>query len=181
MQRALDNGVEGKENFKALLNGERPEEESEAGFSNRVYNFFESRFLEDMRQHLRDGYNLDLVWEYMQKTDGAETELRHLRGGCDRLLEDNPDHAAFLLLRVYAEVLLPDGSVNRARDDFKRAWGRLQSRPGKDEDYAFDKTTSILREIRSFDSDVDEKLATVILPVHTERLSSMLSGPLALK
>lgn len=180
MQRALDDGVEGKENFKALLDGERPEE-SEAGFSNRVYNFFESRFLDDMRQHLRDGYNLDLVWEYMQKTDGSETELRHLRGGCDRLLEDNPDHAAFLLLRVYAEVLLPDGSVNRARDDFKRAWDRLQSRPGKDAGHAFDKTTSILREIRSFDSTVDEELASVILPVHTERLSSMLDGPLALK
>lgn len=173
MERALENGTLEEEPLQWGL-PEEDESQSEAieQFEERVYTFFDSRFLLDMRPHLRESYNMELLWEYIGETQGAEIELRHLRGACDRLLEDNPDHIPFRLLRAYAEVLLPDGQLRRAREDVRRGWDRLRERKNHEE--AHETITQFLKEVKGFDSSAEERLASAILPIHMDWLSSFM-------
>jgi ATP-dependent DNA helicase RecQ len=173
MERALEDGTPEDEPFQ-WVSPEEDEAQAEATkqFEERVYNFFDSRFLPDMRPHLRESYNTDLLWAYIDETQGAEVELRHLRGACDRLLEDNPDHVPFRLLRSYAEVLLPDGQLERAQEDVRRAWERLRERKGHEE--ARGTITRLLRKVKKFDSSAEERLAAAVLPVHTDWLGSFM-------
>jgi len=173
MERALEDGTLEDEPFQWTSPGEdEAREEAIERFEERVYTFFESRFLADMRPHLRESYNTDLLWAYVEETQGAEIELLHLRGACDRLLEDNPDHVPYRLLRAYAEVLLPDGQIERAQEDVGRAWNRLRERKGHEE--AHETITRLLREVKGFDSSAKERLAAAVLPVHSEWLGSFM-------
>jgi ATP-dependent DNA helicase RecQ len=173
MERALEDGTPEDEPFQWVSPEEdKAQAEATKQFEERVYNFFDSRFLPDMRPHLRESYNTDLLWAYIGETQGAEVELRHLRGACDRLLEDNPDHVPFRLLRSYAEVLLPDGQLERAQEDVRRAWERLRERKGHEE--AHGTITRLLRKVKNFDSSAEERLAAAVLPVHTDWLGSFM-------
>ena len=173
MERALEDGTLEDEPFQWTSPQEdEAQEEAIERFEERVYTFFDSRFLADMRPHLRESYNTDLLWAYVEETQGAEIELLHLRGACDRLLEDNPDHIPFRLLRAYAEVLLPDGQIERAQEDVQAAWDRLRER--KDHEEAHETITRLLREVKSFDSSAEDRLASAVLPIHAEWLGSFI-------
>jgi ATP-dependent DNA helicase RecQ len=173
MERALEDGTLEDEPFQWTSPQEdEAQEEAIERFEERVYTFFDSRFLADMRPHLRESYNTDLLWAYVEETQGAEIELLHLRGACDRLLEDNPDHIPFRLLRAYAEVLLPDGQIERAQEDVQAAWDRLRERKGHEE--AHETITRLLREAKSFDSSAEDRLASAVLPIHAEWLGSFI-------
>ena len=74
-------------------------------FSDFVYNYFDSRYTPELRKSLYD-YDLDLVWQYIDKVKGEPTPTKNLRGSCDRLLVHNLDNAALLLLRAYARIIL---------------------------------------------------------------------------
>lgn len=175
MERALENGTLEEEPFQWTTSEEDDARtKAQEQFEERVYTFFESRFLPDMRPHLRESYNIDLLWAYIDETQGAEIELRHLRGACDRLLEDNPDHVSFRLLRAYAEVLLPDGQLQRAQEDVRRAWSQLLD-GGDGREQALRTITRLLREVKHLDASAEERLATAVLPIHNEWLSTFLN------
>lgn len=192
MERAIEDGAPADDPFgwiegstdrdtedDAKHSGQGPDadnEEEEATpaerFEEGVYTFFDSKFLTGMREHLRESYNTDLLWRYIDETAGAEVELRHLRGACDRLLEDNPDHAVFLLLRAYAEVLLPDGRIERAQNDVQAASNQF-AQVDKEEELT-EVTERFLRAVRSQHPSAEEHLATIILPLHHSWMQSFL-------
>ena len=87
---------------------ENPEKDRDAcrrDFSEYVYNYFDSRYTPELRERLYD-YDLDLVWQYIAEVKGEPGPTKHLRGSCDRLLVENPENAALLLLRAYTRIIL---------------------------------------------------------------------------
>ncbi|MCK4682243.1 hypothetical protein KAT59_04385, partial [Candidatus Bipolaricaulota bacterium] len=86
-------------------NPEKSKAECQRDFSDFVYNYFDSCYTPELREKLYD-YDLDLVWQYIDEVNGEPGPAKHLQGSCDRLLVENPDNAALLLLRAYARILL---------------------------------------------------------------------------
>lgn len=88
-------------------------------FEEFVNTYFDSRFTPKLRPYLYD-YSIKIVWELIQKTEGVPDSINHLRGACDRLLVENPDNAAFLLLRAFSRFLIPSYNKNDALSDLKK-------------------------------------------------------------
>jgi len=86
-------------------NPEKSNAECQRDFSGFVYTYFDSRYTPELREKLYE-YNVNLLWEYIDKVSGEPDPARQLRGSCDRLLVENPDNAALLLLRAYARLVL---------------------------------------------------------------------------
>ena len=84
-------------------------------FSDFVYNYFDSRYTPELRKSLYD-YDLDLVWQYIDEVKGEPTPTKNLRGSCDRLLVENRNNAALLLLRAYARIILAYSEEDVVRD-----------------------------------------------------------------
>lgn len=97
-------------------------------FSDVVYSYFDSRYTPKLRNSLYS-YDLDLVWQYIDKVNGEPGLTKHLRGSCDRLLVENPDNAAFLLLRAYAQILLTY-SEEDVLSDLQRGFGLFKNQLG---------------------------------------------------
>lgn len=75
-------------------------------------NYFDSRFIEVLRPFTRE-YSSETVADCLKITvfngsdDAAPHEMNHLRGSCDRLLVENPQNAAFHILRAFTLALNP--------------------------------------------------------------------------
>ena len=156
-------------------------QQAERQFAERVYTFFESRYTPDLRVHLRDTYNTDLIAQYVDETQGAEIELRHLRGACERLLEDSPDHVALLGLRAYAELLLDDGSVARAQQDLRRAHAVLVESGAYTHEEALGVIETLLRRVEDYDGRTVEHLPRMVAPIHEAWLRSFADTHLTLE
>jgi len=98
-----------------------------------VKNYFDSPYISKLRPNLNE-YTSELVFDMCIDTAGAPVKLRHLLGACIRLLEQNPNNAAFYAMRAYAYALL--GYVeNVVKSDIDAAllyfqtyhqWGRME-------------------------------------------------------
>ena len=94
---------------------ERDADTCQRDFSDFVYNYFDSRYTPELRERLYD-YDLDLVWQYIAEVKGEPGPTKHLRGSCDRLLVENPENAALLLLRAYTRIILMYNEEDVLRD-----------------------------------------------------------------
>lgn len=90
-------------------------------FEEFVNTYFDSRFTPKLREYLYE-FSIDIVWEFMELSGGDPDQINHLRGACDRLLVENPENAAFLLLRSFARFLIPQYDKQEALNDFKKGW-----------------------------------------------------------
>jgi len=70
--------------------------------------YFESKYTEDLLEKTNGGvdFYLSIVKEYLEETQGIADNLEHLKGSCARILTDNPDNGALLVLRAYSTLLL---------------------------------------------------------------------------
>jgi len=70
--------------------------------------YFESKYTEDLLEKTNGGgdFSLAIVQEYLEETQGITDNLEHLKGSCARILTDNPDNGALLVLRAYSTMLL---------------------------------------------------------------------------
>ncbi|MCD6494576.1 ATP-dependent DNA helicase RecQ, partial [Candidatus Bipolaricaulota bacterium] len=96
-------------------NPEKDKDACQRDFSGFVYSYFDSRYTPELRKSLYE-YDIDLVWRYIDEVKGEPGSTRHLRGSCDRLLVENPDNAALLLLRAYARIILAYSKEDVIRD-----------------------------------------------------------------
>lgn len=90
-------------------------------FRQRISTYFDSKYLPALQKHLRD-YSLETVWDFIERTEGGDDNVNHLRGACERLLEDNPDNPVLHLLRAFARGLSADDARDGFRRDFRRGW-----------------------------------------------------------
>ncbi len=98
-----------------------------------VTDYFDSPYIPMLRPYLNN-YTSELVFEICNDTGAGRAKLYHLLGACDRLLEQNPNNAAFHAMRAYVYALLDyrEQDVKREIDaallnfETYQKWGRLE-------------------------------------------------------
>lgn len=70
--------------------------------------YFNSKYYPVLVEETEEGkeFSIDLVWKYIDLTEGNIDNLKHLRGACVRLLTENPDNGALLLLKSFSLLLI---------------------------------------------------------------------------
>lgn len=70
--------------------------------------YFNSKYTEELLEETNLGqeFSIEIVEKYLNETEGVADLLEHLRGSAARILSDNPDNGALLVLRAYAALLL---------------------------------------------------------------------------
>lgn len=59
-----------------------------------------------------EGYSIEMLWKYLDITEGKTDNLKHLLGASSRLLTDKTDNPALLLMRSFSNFLLETKVVN---------------------------------------------------------------------
>ncbi|MES3629444.1 MAG: DEAD/DEAH box helicase [Longimonas sp.] len=97
--------------------------ENDGEFRTRVNTYFNSRYLPELQKAIDDRtFSLELVWHYMEKTEGVDDKVNHLRGACDRLLTTYTDNGALYLLRAFTRCLTDGGTYDTFRRDMEDGW-----------------------------------------------------------
>jgi ATP-dependent DNA helicase RecQ len=136
-------------------------------FEEFVNTYFDSRFTPKLREFLYD-YSIDIVWEIMELSGGDPDEINHLRGACDRLLVENPDNAALLLLRSFAKFLIPYYNKEEALSDFKKGWELfIDLKNWTRKDYLVN-LSRYYRILIKYDSTQKKNLSPIILNEHLQ-------------
>ncbi len=94
---------------------------NDGNFEEFVNTYFDSKYTSDLRNYLYD-YTIDLLWDYLLKTKGDPDSINHLRGACDRLLVENPDNSALLLMRAFSRLLISQYNKRDAVIDMRKGW-----------------------------------------------------------
>ena len=97
-----------------------------SAFEQRVSTYFDSRYLPEMQVLFPErSFDLDVLWNYIEKTEGTDDNVNHLRGACDRLLGDHPESPVLYLLRAFTRVMTAGGAPEVFRKDFRVGWDLL--------------------------------------------------------
>jgi ATP-dependent DNA helicase RecQ len=163
----------------ALLAGQPREgltvEECRERFSERIYSYFESRYTPELRTHASDSKNLEVVADFVLRTNGIKNELRHLNGAARRLLESYPDHVAYRMIRSLTELLLEDESTTteQALQDLRRAISTVMEEADTMQEL-MDSLSPIAHVVRQAKPDRADQINTVIYhTAHALWLSSI--------
>ena len=139
-----------------------------AAFQARVNTYFDSRYTEDLRKHLGDGlahYDLALVWEFLDCTEGIADNVKHLRGACDRLLVAAPDNAALLLLRAFTRAL-EHGDARLFAADFERGWSLFRQEKNLEWSDYVEGLSHFYRQVARYDASAAPPVAAFIARAH---------------
>ena len=98
-------------------------------FEEFINTYFDSKFTTELREILYD-YTIDIFWSFLEKFEGDQDSLNHLRGACDRLLTENPDNAALMLFRAFSRLLIINYNKNDALLDMRKGWDIFIVREG---------------------------------------------------
>lgn len=79
-----------------------------SALSETVTDYFDSPYIPILRPYLND-YTSELLFEICNDTGAGRAKLKQLLGACNRLLEQNPNNAAFHAMRAYAYSFLDYG------------------------------------------------------------------------
>ncbi len=101
------------------------------GFREYLNLYFNSKYYPELRDKTSLGKesSFEIVLEYMKISEGKIDNLKHLRGACIRLLNENPDNYTFLLLKSFTLLLLESSNekfLNEARDSYLKGFGLIQ-------------------------------------------------------
>jgi RecQ family ATP-dependent DNA helicase len=134
-------------------------------FQNFVNTYFDSMYYVPLIPFLYE-YKLDLVWEYINITAGTINNLNHLRGATNRLLGDNPNNYAFLLLRAYANLSinqLNEETLKSFQADFFRGYEGFKQKDNLNR-YGLSKLISdFQRAVRKYNENKIGALEKIIL------------------
>lgn len=143
--------------------------------------YFNSRYYPELRDKTAYGkeFSLDLVIEYIKTTDGKIDNLKHLRGACIRLLNENPDNATFLLLKAYTLFLLEyknERFLMEAKEAYQKGFSILKENDKLTIDLFIKKMNIYNTLVISFNNDLLEILSlqanTLLLDHHTNWLTN---------
>ena len=138
-----------------------------SAFRNRVNTYFDSRYLPELQKEIRDrSFSLDLVWRYIQKTEGADDNVNHLRGACDRLLSEYTDNGALYLLRAFTRCLMDGGDYDAFRRDMDAGWERFRSIKDLSHADMLQALTTYSDLVLQYDKRLEGVLAEEIAHVH---------------
>ena len=140
--------------------------EDKGAFRTRVNTYFNSRYLPELQRAIRDrAFSLDLVWEYIEMTEGVDDKVNHLRGACDRLLTEYTDNGALYLLRAFTRCLTEGGTYDAFRRDMEDGWRCFREVKGFSHDDILSALDTygdwLLRYDRELEGIVSEEIARV--------------------
>lgn len=136
-------------------------------FQEYVNSYFDSRYYPLLQPFLYD-YTLDLAWKFIKDTKGEPDPVLHLRGACDRLLVENPDNAALLLMRSFCRFMIPGHSKQEASRDFWKAWGLFRKVKSINWQEVVAAISRFYRMAVAYDSRVAGYLDREIATLHTK-------------
>ena len=140
-------------------------------FEEFVNTYFDSRFTPRLRQYLYE-YSIEIVWKLINESEGDPDSVNHIRGACDRLLVENPDNAAFLLLRAFSRFLIPSYNKNDALSDFHKGWRLFRNiKNWTRKEYLYN-LSKYYRYVINYDSQLWKYLGNEILLEHKNWLKS---------
>lgn len=109
--------------------------------------------------------NIDLVSEFIKRTEGRKSELKHLRGACLRLLTENPDNISLRLLKDYANLLLEHHNekfINETMKEMFTTFQTLQTSKDMGHYELIELVESFFDSIALYNQDLIEKLNLVV-------------------
>jgi hypothetical protein len=139
-------------------------------FADYIYTYFDSKYTPGLRPYLRD-YTVDVVWEYMELTKGDPVAISHLRGACDRLLVENPDNAALLLLREFARFFTLRYNQQEAFSDLNRALVILSQQADWTHTEERRMLGRFIIQVGRYDTQLQDTLMPVLIRAHTTWLT----------
>lgn len=101
-------------------------ESGSTAFAQYVNTYFDSRVTPELRPYLYE-YNQETVWRFMERTGGEKDAVSHLRGACNRLLVENPDNGALLLLRAFTTIA-QGAAISVVPNDFLKGLQAFESK-----------------------------------------------------
>ncbi len=140
-------------------------------FEEFVNTYFDSRFTPKLRRFIYD-YSIEIVWDFMLETEGDPNSINHIRGACDRLLVENPDNAAFLLLRSFSRFLIPSYNKNDALSDFHKGWRLFRDLKNWTRKESLKNLSKFYKLVIKYDSSLKLYLDKEILDEHKTWLKS---------
>ena len=140
-------------------------------FEEYINTYFDSRFTPKLREYLYD-YSIDIVWDLMQKSEGDPDLINHIRGACDRLLVENPDNAAFLLLRSFSRLLITSYNKNDAISDLRKGWRIFREQKNWNRKEYLKYLSKFYEQVIKFDSSLRLYLDKEILHEHASWLKT---------
>lgn len=146
--------------------------EREGGLQIRkdIETYFNSKFLDEMRRDTDDGklFDKEILFRYLNYTNGITDELEHLRGSAIRMLNDRPDNAAFLLMKAFSTLLLEtqvrkgkliiksETLIDQATDDLLHGLAFFEEAFGNGDEVLNDLKILILNHNKKLQSIMDE-------------------------
>lgn len=105
--------------------------ENDKDFREFLEIYFDSRYYELLVEDTNQGktFSFDIVQQYIEKVEGNLDSLKHLRGATSRLLTENPDNAALILLKAYVTILIDHHNehfLDEAKKDIKDGFEKFQ-------------------------------------------------------
>jgi ATP-dependent DNA helicase RecQ len=82
--------------------------DGDSQFREYLNNYFNSKYYPELVNATNKGKNnsLQIVWDFIEKTEGKIDNLKHLRGATVRLLTENPENTTFLVLKSFSSLLI---------------------------------------------------------------------------
>ena len=141
--------------------------------------YFNSKYYPELRDKTSLGKesSFKLVLEYMAITEGQIDNLKHLRGACIRLLNENPDNYTFLLLKSFTLFLLESSNekfLNEARDAHSKGFRLIQDENKLEMKQLIEFINKFSEIILSYNSDLKDIISQLVdiflLSHHTDWL-----------
>ncbi len=140
-------------------------------FRTRVNTYFNSRYLPELQRAIGDRtFSLDLVWHYIEDTEGVDDKINHLRGACDRLLTEYTDNGALYLLRAFTRCLTDGGTYDAFRRDMEEGWRCFREVKGFSHDDILSALDTYSDWLLRYDRELEGLVSEEIARVHADWL-----------
>lgn len=134
-------------------------------FSEFVNTYFDSKYTPQLREKLYD-YNIKDVWHFINLTEGDPNNLSHLRGACDRLIDDNPDNPTLLLLSAFSRFLIPSDNKEDALQDLRKGLMIFKEYHKWDRNYYLEVVSKFIAETVKYDLTIEKYFSLFLLEEH---------------
>lgn len=143
---------------------------SDEAFMEYLNLYFDSKYYSALRKRTDSAKeaSFDILFDFIDQTDGKISELKHLRGACLRLLPENPDNFAIRLLKGFSNILLENSNSEfreASLNDILKTWLDIFSSceaNGQTEVDALFQLQSFINRILKFNSDLEKDLENIL-------------------
>lgn len=138
-----------------------------------VNQYFEERNTTELLKITGGGhhFNEDIIFSQIKKAGSSIDNLKHLRAGCDRILNESPKNGALLFLYVYTLLILELDSehfISEAAEKFKKGIKEFKDRKEYTDPKIFELVTSFREKLEKNDRRAVKKLDEIVDQFYTE-------------